>query len=498
MTLKPFALTRAAMNRAAMTAVLAVAACASPSMADWGTSFETAAPFVFERGGKSGTGGAVSTNFTTATINDGGDLYMQITSPGVTAGQLNLAVSVVSNQNIRDVRVRSVINRNGGVNVNGLQGVVARYNPANGSCYALAVDFTAKTIQLQKWTAGSSVPTVLRTSVVNNLIEAGTPVIAELTVFGNVVSGYIWNTANTAIIQSETVTDNNSPLTTGLAGVGVMSRIVGGVGTSVPAGNFDNMSAISGIRDADLNKDGFDDIFWRNQNVGIQGVWLLNAQGLIGGWSGLPFVGDLNWRQVSTADFDQDNNIDVLWFNAATREVAVWALNSDGSLKLFQVVGVLPAGWRPQACADFNRDGNADIFMRNTSTGENGMWLMERLTLRSFTGVSYVGDLGWNVEASGDFNRDGSPDLLWRNSTSGEVAFWLMNGTRLLDFQLFTQLGTEWQIIGSGDFNNDSLLDILWRNNSSNLVVQWFMVGTIYSSWQPVEFIPAVEWRGIN
>jgi hypothetical protein len=176
----------------------------------------------------------------------------------------------------------------------------------------------------------------------------------------------------------------------------------------------------------------------------------------------------------------------------------VWALTSLGSLKTFTVVGNVSTAWKPQGCADFNRDGSADVIFRNTSTGENGMWLLERTTLKAFIGVPYVGDLGWNVEATGDYNRDGSPDLLWRNNTNGEVAFWIMNGTRLLEFQLFTQLDPTWQIIGSGDFNNDNLVDILWRNNTTNLVAQWFMVSTFYSGWQPVEFIPAVSWRGVN
>jgi hypothetical protein len=482
----------AGLRRLACAVLLAVSA--APALADWGTDFESADPFSFVKVGKAGTG-ALTTNFNATLETDAGDQFIRISTTGST-NAVNLATYAVTGHALRDVRVRANIARNNGANINGMPGVVARLDPATGACYAFVVDFTNRQVQLQRWTAGSGVPTVLRTSNVNNLITTNAQLNVELICVGSTIVGNLWDNANNQVIQSEGVQDSN--ITTGIAGIAVASRISGGVGINLPGGEFSNASAISAIKDADLNKDGFDDIYWRNQNVGNQGVWLLNSAGLIGGWSGLPFVGDLNWRQITTGDFDQDNQIDVLWHNAVTNEVAVWALNANGTLKSFQVVGLTPAGWRPQAAADFNRDGNVDIFLRNTSTGENGIWFMQRQTLTGFTGVSFVGNLAWNVEATGDFNRDGSPDLLWRNNVNGEVAFWLMNGPRLAEFQLFTQIDPNWQIIGSGDFNNDSLVDILWRNNSTNLVVQWFMVGTIYSSWQPVEFIPAVEWRGIN
>lgn len=475
----------------------AVGICVAPAVADFGTNFSGAYPFVFQKGGKAGVGGATSTNFTTTLFDNTQFQYLRITSPGTSAGQVNLATYVVSDQTFSNVRVRALVNASNGDNLNGLPGVVARYNATNGVCYAFVVDFTAKVVQLQKWSAGSGVPTVLRTSAVNNLIRNDTSFNAELVINGNAITGNLWNNTNQTIIASET-TQDISPLPAGLAGICVASRIVGGVGTSVLASDFDDVSAVPSIKDADLNRDGFDDIFWRNQATGTNGVWLLNSAGTVGGWSGLPFVGDLNWRMISTADFDHDNVPDVLWHNTSTGDVAVWALTSLGSLKTFTVVGNVSTAWKPQGCADFNRDGSADVIFRNTSTGENGMWLMERTTLKAFIGVPYVGDLGWNVEATGDYNRDGSPDLLWRNNTSGEIAFWIMNGTRLLEFQLFTQLDPTWQVIGSGDFNNDNLVDILWRNNTTNLVAQWFMVSTFYSGWQPVEFIPAVSWRGVN
>lgn len=481
-------------RRAALCAALA---CGAPALADWGTDFSSATNFTFQKGGKAGTGGGTTTNFSNAIFDNSQTQYMRLTSPGVTAGQTNLVTMVVPGHTIKDVRVRALINASSGDLLNGLQGVVARYNTSTGACYALMVDFTNKTIQLQEWTAGSSVPTVLRTSTVNDLIRSDTQYNAELIVNGNAITGNLWNATNTNILVSET-TQRINPLPAGLAGFGIASRIVGGAGTSVPAGDFDNVSAIASIKDADLNRDGFDDIFWRNQSVGNNGVWLLNSSGTIGGWSGIAFVGDLNWRMISTGDFDHDNTPDVLWHNTTTGDVAVWTLNTDGTMKQFTVVGNVPLAWKPQGCADFNRDGNVDVVFRNTSTGENGMWLLDRTTLKSFIGVPFVGDLGWNIEATGDFNRDGSPDLVWRNSSTGGIAFWLMNGTRLLEFQLFTTLGTEWQIIGSGDMNNDSLVDIVWRNNNNNLVAHWFMISTQYLGWQPVEFIPSVVWRGVN
>ena len=79
--------------------------------------------------------------------------------------------------------------------------------------------------------------------------------------------------------------------------------------------------------------------------------------------------------------------------------------------------------------ADFDGDGRDDLLWYNAATGQTAIWLMDGLKARVgeivFTGP-------WSVTATGDFNGDGKADLVWRNVDTGATAIWLMNGTHRL------------------------------------------------------------------
>jgi hypothetical protein len=60
---------------------------------------------------------------------------------------------------------------------------------------------------------------------------------------------------------------------------------------------------------AGRNHDGIGDVIWDNGH-GVEGGWLMNANGQIGGTLQLPFFP--SWTVLGTGDFNYDGNTDVL------------------------------------------------------------------------------------------------------------------------------------------------------------------------------------------
>ncbi|MEJ0078397.1 MAG: VCBS repeat-containing protein [Alphaproteobacteria bacterium] len=76
---------------------------------------------------------------------------------------------------------------------------------------------------------------------------------------------------------------------------------------------------------------------------------------------------------ASTGDFNHDGTSDVLWFNAATRDVDLWLIQNGqwaGSVD----IGTHPAGWSIAGVGDFNRDGTSDVLWFNAATNGAEIW----------------------------------------------------------------------------------------------------------------------------
>src|SRR5205823_4884535 len=75
----------------------------------------------------------------------------------------------------------------------------------------------------------------------------------------------------------------------------------------------------------DFNKDGKEDILWRNVNTGDVYIWLMNGNSILAAGS-LGNV-DLSWKIVGIGDFDGGGRRDIVWYNASIGEVAIWVMN---------------------------------------------------------------------------------------------------------------------------------------------------------------------------
>ena len=76
-----------------------------------------------------------------------------------------------------------------------------------------------------------------------------------------------------------------------------------------------------------------------------------------------------------SSDFNNDANSDLLLFNAATRQTAVWYMNNN--VRIDSANGpTLPGGWSVASVADFNSDDHPDYLLFNNATRATWIWYM--------------------------------------------------------------------------------------------------------------------------
>jgi hypothetical protein len=246
---------------------------------------------------------------------------------------------------------------------------------------------------------------------------------------------------------------------------------------------------------ADFDNDDNADLLWRNESTGENYVWFMNGKDSTGG-AYLDPVPDANWKAVGLADFNQDGKVDILWRNAATGENYAWFMSGKNRTGGAYLDTVLGASWKIVATADFNKDGKVDILWRNFATGENYVWFMNGTTHSGGAYLNAVEDLNWKIVGTGDFNRDGKTDILWRNISTGENYIWYMDGTSLISGDYIDPVPDQkWKVAAIADFNKDRKADILWRNESTGENYVWYMNGITHNGGDYLPPVSGPNWR---
>jgi Ca2+-binding RTX toxin-like protein len=217
----------------------------------------------------------------------------------------------------------------------------------------------------------------------------------------------------------------------------------------------------------DFNGDGREDVLLRNDN-GTLTDWLGAANGAFVDNGAAVKVGvALDWHVVGIGDFNRDGRDDILWRNDSGM-LSSWLATASGGFASGASVNVT-LQWKIAGTGDFNGDGYGDILWRNDS-GQVNDWLGTASggwSDNAAAASSLVGN-DWHIVGTGDFNGDGRTDMLWRND-SGALADWLAtpNGGFVANFGVNVPL--DWKVAGTGDYNGDGRDDILWRNDSGQL-----------------------------
>ena len=214
----------------------------------------------------------------------------------------------------------------------------------------------------------------------------------------------------------------------------------------------------------DFNKDGKNDMLWRNYSTGENLAWALDD----GSWIkdlDIEDVKDPAWYIVGTGDFNNDGNVDILWryhWEQNTGHNVVWFMNGNQRISGVDLERVDDNNWHIVGTGDFNQDGNIDILWRNYFSGDNVIWNMKGTSHDNGITLEKQTDLNQRIVGTGDFNGDGKIDILWRNAATGTNSIWLMNGTSIsskVNFDSVTDLN--WHIMGTADFNKDGKSDII-------------------------------------
>ncbi|MBR8827570.1 MAG: VCBS repeat-containing protein [Gomphosphaeria aponina SAG 52.96 = DSM 107014] len=204
----------------------------------------------------------------------------------------------------------------------------------------------------------------------------------------------------------------------------------------------------------DFNDDGFADLFWRNMETGANGFWFM------GGEDGTELVETVEseaqdntaWYAGGVADFNGDGEEDLLWRNQETGANGIWLMDGTERVETVELLGQDNTNWDIYGTGDFNGDGQVDILWRDDEvTGANGVWLMNGTEVMESVEIESQTNTAWYMGGTGDFNSDGQVDILWRNSQTGANGLWIMNGLeRETNVVLESQLNNDWRMIPAG------------------------------------------------
>jgi hypothetical protein len=229
--------------------------------------------------------------------------------------------------------------------------------------------------------------------------------------------------------------------------------------------------------------------------------------------------GDPNQKLVGAADFNRDGNLDLLWENQVTHQVAIWYQSNAGQAAAFGAAGggcpctigfqlvelQGSSNWHVVAVADFNGDGVPDLVFQDPTTGQVVIWYMTGPWGNMPLGLAYVpgnNNLPWVVVGAADFNGDGTPDLLWQDPVTKQmlVSYMGTQGTTVLKNTLLGQSLSGWTCIGTADFNGDGVPDIYYQNNTNHQVLVWLMTGAngaTNGAEVELEYAPPATYRYI-
>ena len=248
----------------------------------------------------------------------------------------------------------------------------------------------------------------------------------------------------------------------------------------------------------DINKDGKHDILWRNYINGETHLWSMDGGTRLGAVE-IPDYLDMAWHPVAMADFNNDDNLDIVWryhWLNNTGHNRIWLMHGNTRISEVGIERVEDNNWHIVGTGDFNLDGNADILWRNYASGENVIWNMKDTSRDNSITLEKQTDLNQRIVGTGDFNGDAKSDILWRNAATGQLNIWFMDGTTKSSVQtISSSLDLNWSVAGTGDMNNDGKSDIIWRNLATGGNTTWLMNGATKSGDLEIQDVPERNWN---
>lgn len=208
------------------------------------------------------------------------------------------------------------------------------------------------------------------------------------------------------------------------------------------------------------------------------------------GMASLPLPSNRAFEAVSRADFNADNNPDVLLRDVSGARGGRWRLYTMLDTAILDGGDIdLPRdpAWQIVADADLNADGRADLLMRH----DDGHWqaflldgrtilgeqtIMDGRTIRDDATLDLPTGDRWVVAGVSDLDADGIIDVILRSERGADAGDWrvclidLFAGTRCGGSGLFSK--TSWRPVSTADFSGDFRGDILLRRGDGRWALQ--------------------------
>jgi predicted outer membrane repeat protein len=226
---------------------------------------------------------------------------------------------------------------------------------------------------------------------------------------------------------------------------------------------------------ADFNNDDNLDLAVVNFNENTTSVILGNGDGTFGTVTDYP-TGTIHSRGITTGDFNDDGNKDIAIGEDSGNHISILLGMGDGT---FSIPTVYTTGVSENESdlitsvllitADFNNDNNLDLVSANEN-GNNISVLLGSGDGTFATATTYdTGDFTASV-AYGDFNNDNNLDLVATNADGNNISVLYGIGNGVFDKAVNYSVGITPFFVTNADFNNDGKLDIAVANLQDNNV----------------------------
>lgn len=133
------------------------------------------------------------------------------------------------------------------------------------------------------------------------------------------------------------------------------------------------------VGSADWNQDGSMDLIWRSRAGDQTVIWLMGGTDKTTIQRSVLLAPVPNeWSIKGIADFDRNGTQDILWRNRISGDNVIWSMGGVDNAEWTRAQTLRQASleWDILGVADWDQDGTADILWQNTN-GQRVLWFME-------------------------------------------------------------------------------------------------------------------------
>jgi hypothetical protein len=232
---------------------------------------------------------------------------------------------------------------------------------------------------------------------------------------------------------------------------------------------------------ADVNNDSRLDIIVANYGTNNVGIFLGYGNGSFAEQMIFSTGADSAPWSAVTGDFNKDGQLDLAVANYGTSNVGVLYGYGNGTFGNLQIYST-GIGSKPTSVqvADFNNDNQLDIIVGDETLNRLGVFF--GYSDGTFTSISSVsieqGSCTYGV-AVGDFNKDNHLDFAFSDTCNNNIGVLLSFGSEPFSGQtiVFIDEGSRPSFVAVGHFNNDNQLDIAVANSGTDNIGVLFGLG---------------------